>query len=116
MCSTGARASANRLKLAIHDVGIDETNRGVLEGLRKAAHNFKAKTLPQPDGALVRADHEVELHSAKPTLSRALQRMRAHGASHSPARRVRRGHVAAIGYVRAPSFLIGFQKVCADHF
>ena len=116
MCSTGARESANRLELAVHDVGIDEADPWMLEGFAKAAHDFEARLQPQLDGALVVADHKIRLHGTETSLPRAFQRVRAHRTSYAAARRVRRGHVAAIRHMRAAPSLIGLQEVAADDF
>src|SRR5438034_5865410 len=90
MCSTGARESANRLELAVHDVGIDQADRWMLKGLGKAAHDFEPGLQPQPDGALVAADHKIKLHGTETALPRAFERVRAHLTSYAAARRGRR--------------------------
>ncbi len=115
MCSIAARISANRSELAVHDVRVDEPERGMLEGFWKAANDVEAKLLPEPDGALVRADHKIKLHGAEAALPRMLQGVRAHRAGYAAARRVRRSHVSAIRNVCAAAFLIGFQEIDADN-
>src|SRR6267142_62043 len=85
--SGAARSRENALEIAIHDVGVDVALRRMLEGSGEAADNFKAKTLPQPYGTLVGADHEVVLHRAESALPRSVQRMRAHRPGHATARR-----------------------------
>ena len=116
MCSIGARASANRSELPVHDVGIDEADGWMLKSLRKEADDFEGKLLPQPDGASVAADHKIKLHGAETALPGVFERMRAHRMGYAAAPRARRGHVAAIRHVRAASSLIGLQEVGARDF
>ena len=80
MCSTAARVGANGLKLAIHDVGVHVTARGMKERFGKPPHDLKFEALLQMNGALVGAHHKIKLHGAKPALPGAFQRMRAHHA------------------------------------
>src|SRR5260370_39395910 len=115
MCSIATHISANALEFAIHDVCVDVAQRRMQEGSGEAADNLKAKTLPQPDRALIGTDHEVELHRAKSALPRSVQRMRAHCSGHAAARRCNGCHVAAVGNVPAATLLIGLQKISADH-
>ncbi len=72
MCSIAARISANRSELAVHDVRVDEPEGGVVKSCGKAVDDVEAKLLPQPDSALVGADHKIELHGAETALPRAL--------------------------------------------
>ena len=53
MCSTAARIGANRLQMAIHDVGVHVAQRGMTKCLGKASDDFKFEALPQTHGALV---------------------------------------------------------------
>src|SRR5437879_11353084 len=114
MCSIGARASANGLEIAIHDVSIDIAERWMKKSFGKPADDFKIEALPQFDGAFVGADYEVVLHGAKGAFACAIQRMSAHCARHAAAHRRHRSHVAAIGDVRSAATLIRLQAVGAN--
>src|SRR6266849_10385477 len=114
MCSIAARISANALEIAIHDAGVDVTQRRMQEGSGEAPDNFKAKTLPQPDRAVIGADYKIELHRAKSPLPRSVQRMRAHCSGHAAACRRNGCHVAAIGDVRSAALLVRLQAICSN--
>src|SRR5713226_9278642 len=125
MCSIAARISANGLEITIHDAHVDVAQSWMLEGSWQTPDNFKAKALPQPDGALVGADYEIELHRAKSARPRAVQRMRAHRSGHAAAHRRNGCHVAAIGDVRSAALLVCLEAVssndvaivlCDEHF
>src|SRR6266568_928852 len=116
MCSTGARTSANGSEFAVHNVCVDEAEFRMVKSFGKAANDLEAEALPQPNRALVRADHKIELHGAETALPRTLERVRAHRACHAAARGVRSSHVATIGDVAATASLIGFQEIRAGNF
>ena len=115
MCSIGARISANGLEFAIHDVGVDVSERGVKKSLWEAADDFKLKSLPQEHGAVVRVDYKIELHRAKPALTRSAERMFTHRASHAATGAGHGGHVPTVRDVSTAAFLIGLQKIRADN-
>ncbi len=83
---------------------------------RKASGNFESKTLPEPHGPLVGADHKIELHGPESAGLSAFERMSAHGARHAPAGGARGSDVTAISHVRSSALLISMQKVRADYF
>src|ERR1700694_2732034 len=88
----------------------------MLEGSRKTADDFKSEILPKPDGALVGADDKIELHGTESASFSVVERMHTHRTRHASAGGAKGGHVAAIGYVRASSLLIGVQEIGPDHF
>src|ERR1700740_67819 len=116
MCNIAARSSANGLKTAIHDIHVDVAVCRMMEGSGETPDNFKAKALPQTDGALVRAEHEIKLQGAKSAFSRPVQGMRAHCSSHTAARRRNRTHVTAIGNVSSAALLVRLQAVGSNEF
>src|SRR5258708_33066955 len=103
-------------KFTIHHECIDVAQRWVEERLRKCADNLKFKTLPQPYGAGIGADHEIELHRAKSATAGAAQRMLTHRACHAAAGCGEACHVAAICNMPTATLLIGLQKIRADNF
>src|SRR6266436_4269761 len=114
MCSIAARISANGLEIAKHDVGVDVAQRRMKEGFGKLANDFKIEALPQADGAIVGANHEIELHRAKPAFARAVQGMSAHCACNSAAHGCNRSHVAAIRDVRSAALLVRLHEVSSN--
>ncbi len=60
--SGGRDDRAELLQPPGHDEGVDDAEARVPEGAGKAADDLEAEALPQVHGALVRSDHEVELH------------------------------------------------------
>jgi hypothetical protein len=95
------RYSSDGLEAAGHDEGVDEAEARVPEGGGKAADDLKAEALPQVHGALVGADHEVELHGQEATPARLLQRMLGHLAGDASAALRRVGRIGGIGDVVA---------------
>jgi hypothetical protein len=95
----------------VHHERVHETQNRVLESLRNRSDDVEAKPLPEPDRALIRADHKIELHGAEASCSRADQRVFAHRRRNTSTTRVRRRHVAAIGDVCAATAPIGMQIV-----
>src|ERR1700720_2307892 len=85
------------------------------KGSRQAPDNFEAETLPKPYGPLVGADDKVELHGTEASSFGVVERMLTHRARHASAGGANIGHVAAIGYVRASTFLIGMHVIGADY-
>src|SRR5262249_49366876 len=116
MCSIAMRACANGSEFAEHDIRVNETEFWLIESFWKPANDLEAEALPQPDGALVCADHKIELHSAKASLTRTFERMGAHRASHAATRRMKRGHVSTIRNIIPAAPLISFQEVRAHNF
>ncbi len=57
--------SNSLLQLAVHHQRIHESQRRMLEHEGKPADNFEAQAGPELDGALIAADHKVELHASK---------------------------------------------------
>src|ERR1035438_717848 len=98
----------------IHHVGIGVARERVQKGLREAAHNYEAQTLPEAHGAFIGADDKIKLHGAEAAGFGALKRMCGHGAGNSAADGGSRSDVAAVGDVGAPALLIGAKKISAD--
>jgi hypothetical protein len=79
-------------------------------GCRNAAGNrptdLKSQRLPQPYGALVRADHKVELHRAITACPGMGERMLAHAPRNPASGRRGTGHEAAVAHVPPTTGLI----------
>ena len=90
----------------MHHQRVHSAERRVQENAGQTPDNRESKALPQPDRALVAADYEVELHGAEPERLRVLERMQTHGTRDTASAGPRRGHVAAVGNVRASAFVI----------
>src|SRR5579872_664873 len=85
------------------------------EGRWQAAAHFESEALPEPDGALIRADDKIKLHREKTALSRMVQGMGAHCAGHTASGSAGGDHVSAVGNVRSTALLIGAQEVGSEH-
>src|SRR5262245_8806711 len=70
---------------SMHDVRVDVAEQRVLERLRLRRQNREPQLLPEMDGALVCAHHEVELHRLIAGPSGLVQAMLAHGAANAVA-------------------------------
>ena len=82
-----------------------------MEGPGQTANDFESEALPQPNRAFVGADHKIELHGAKASGSRVIQRMGAHSPGNAaPLSPVSRD-ISAVRDMRAPAALIRPQKV-----
>src|SRR5437660_6371678 len=97
MCSIAARRSANGLEIAVHDERVDVAHSWMEKGPWECANNLKFEDLPESYGAVVSADHKIELHGAKSALACAVKGMSAHGAGYAATGGGDGGHVAAIG-------------------
>ena len=69
--------------------------------------NGKAEVLPQPHGALVGSDDEVELHGGETMRARLIERVGAHGAGDTAAECGRCNDIAAIGHMLPATAIIG---------
>src|SRR5262249_61089250 len=56
------RAVLYVLERPMHHVGVDVTQRGVLESSRQGPHDDESQTFPQFDGGAIGAHDEIELH------------------------------------------------------
>jgi len=81
------------------------------EAKRYTADLRKTVRLPRPDGALVRADDEIELHRSETSFLGTNQRMLEHQAGYTLALGLRRCHVPAICNVIPASRLVRTQIV-----
>src|SRR5260370_16387365 len=87
----------------------------MMERAGKPADNFESEAAPQRNGAVISAHHKIKLHGLEAAFAGALQRMRAHGASHAPAGGPRSRDVATVGDVRAAALLVGLQEISAEN-
>src|SRR4051812_43605222 len=67
------------LQKPMHHERIDQAERGMSKRLRQSPDDGETSVLPEPNGALVRRDHEVELHREEASLPCTRERMLAHG-------------------------------------
>lgn len=107
--SVPGRVSGRELQEPVHHEGIDQPERPVPEGLGQGADDPEAHLLPEGDGALVGAHHEVELQGEESGPARLLQRVLAHRPPHAPPRLPGRDHVAHVGHMGAEARLVGPQ-------
>ena len=112
---TGLHKQVAALKSSKHYKRVDVPLRGVLKRTGQTSDDFETETLPDPYRAVIGAHHEVELHRAKAACAGRLERMRAHGASESPARSTLRGHISAVGDMCSTALLIGAHEVSTDN-
>src|SRR5260370_41513689 len=87
----------------------------MMERAGKPADNFESEAAPQRNGGVISAHHKIKLHGLEAAFAGALQRMRAHGASHAPAGGPRSRDVATVGDVRAAALLVGLQEISAEN-
>src|SRR5579883_831618 len=87
----------------------------MLECSGQAADDLKSQRLPEPHGALVRADYEVELHGPISPRACMLQRVLAHAPGNSSPRRGRHRHIAAIADVSSPASLVRTHVIRAEN-
>src|SRR6266849_10149973 len=87
----------------------------MMERAGKTADDLEAETLPERRGALVGAHHKIKLHGGEAALARAIEGMRAHRTRHAAAGGSGSSYVAAVGYVRAATLLVGLQKIRANN-
>jgi hypothetical protein len=102
-------------QILVHHQRIHKPIPRMPECSRQAPDNFKAQAEPELDGVLVRADYEIKLHGAKPTLLRMLERMQAHRPPYPAALRCLCRHITAIRNVRSAPALISPQEVRPDY-
>lgn len=110
------RRGTSTLELAVHHESVDEAELWMEEGAGQAADNGEAEALPEVKGRLVGADNKIELHGAKAAGFRVFERVAAHGTGDAAADSPGRGHVAAVGHVRAGALLVGVEEVGAENF
>lgn len=104
------------LERPVHHKGIHESRRGVPKSVGNTADDFKTHALPEPDGAFIAADHDVELHGQKAALAGAIKGVAAHGLGDSAACGPGGSHVSAVGDVRSVASLVGAKVVRSDDF
>ena len=89
-------ARSPRLKLAVHDVGINVPMNRVQESVWNPPNNIEVETLPKAHGPIIGAHDEIELHCPESAVSSMVKRMRTHRSSETFARRVGCGYVSAV--------------------
>src|SRR5215467_4236648 len=99
----------------MHDERVDEAACWMFKRFRQTANDCKTEALPQANGTLVGADHEIVLHGPEAAFAGAFQRMGAHSASHTASHSFGRCDVSAIRNVCPTALLIGPQNVRPDN-
>src|ERR1700682_101821 len=87
----------------------------MMERAGKPADNFESEAVPKRDGAFIGTHHKIELHRFEAALTRSIERMCAHGASHAATGGPRSSDVAAVGYVRTSALLVRLQEIGAEN-
>jgi hypothetical protein len=87
----------------------------MLETLRNRSHNVEPEMTPKLHRAFVGTDHAVELHGPEASRSRAPQGVLAHRRCNTPANRVRRGYITAVGDVGTTAPLVRVQIISSHH-
>lgn len=104
------------LQLTVHHERINGAENRMHKRAGQPADDFELQTLPEPHRALVGADDEIKLHGVEAAGFSVLDGMQAHRAGDAAAVGPRRGHVTAIGDVRATALLVRAQVIRTDNF
>lgn len=99
----------------MHYQRVHEPQNRMLETLRNRSDNVESKMTPKLDRAFVGTDHTVELHGPEASRSRVTQRVLAHRRCNTPADRVRRGYITAVGDVGTAAPLVRVQIISSHH-
>ena len=111
----GSFGSLFHLERAVHDECVHIAFLRVMKSAGQAADQFHAAILPEMNGGLVRAHHEIILHGAVAERLGHIERMQAHGPGNAAPARLRRGHIAAIGDMTAAARLVGREVIGAEN-
>ncbi len=98
----------------MHDMGVDEAQFWVAEGLGQEADGGKAQMVPQRDCARVGGQHQIELHCRKAQITRGGLGVGAHGGGHALPCGLRRGDIAAVADVVRSTGEVWFYIVGAQ--
>lgn len=99
----------------MHHEGIHVAESRMQKCCRKASDNVKTEMLPELDGPVIRADHEVELHCPEAKRSGVIQRVSAHHSRDPMAGSPSGRDIAAVGNMSTSTFLIRPEEVGAHN-
>ena len=95
----------------MHDERIDEARCRMFVGAGETADDRESKPFPEGDRALIRADHEIELHGLEASTCRKLQRMNTHRAGDAASGRPPIRNITAICDMGAAAHLVWMQVI-----